>query len=164
MSKIFKALVVPTVLSIAGFTAGIAPAMAAGGIRAAYVEEVIPSRTYASGVELDNIGILLPLKPAAGVLGISSVTVTNGDATIARVILSAITTTGPNCTGSLSDRKIVYQVMQVQPQTSQHLTFPTPIPFVLPDASGTTCVGVSRDAAPPFATGFVYVFVTGVVN
>ena len=66
-------------LALAGAGALLAavPAFAAGGIKAAYVEQVIPSRTFSDSMVVLNSPT--SVGPGTGILGITSLTLTNFD-------------------------------------------------------------------------------------
>src|SRR5450755_4389065 len=74
--------------------------LAAGGIKAAFVEEVIPSHTF-----YDRMSVLnspQSIGPGTGVLGVSSVTLTNFDTSPQQVFIFApVLSGGSNCTGSV---------------------------------------------------------------
>src|SRR4051812_18363344 len=85
-------------LTVAGALAAAfaaAPALAAGSLKAAYVEEVIPSHTWSGSMQVLNA--TRSVGPGTGVLGISSLTLTNFDNSPQQVFLFVPIFSGGGC-------------------------------------------------------------------
>src|SRR5471032_3349278 len=72
-----------------------APALAAGAIKAAYVEEVIPSRTFSGRMQVLNT--TNSVGPGTGIFGITSLTLTNFDSTQQQVFIFVPIFSGGGC-------------------------------------------------------------------
>jgi len=144
---------------------GPAPALAAGGIKAAFVEVAIPARSYNESVVLSPFGSALSFGPLSGVLGITSLTVTNFDGVAHHVILFVpqnlprgtcrINGSTPTTDGSGPATSIL-----VQPRSTIHLAFP--MPMVINPFNGNTCVAAR--VATLFTGASVRIDVNGIVN
>ena len=137
------------------------PASAAGSIKAAYVEEVIPSHTYTGHMTLLNA--TNSIGPGTGVLGISSITLTNFDNTAQQVFIFIPIYSGAGCgaggstiIGGTTPQMTVY----VQPYSTLHLTYPTPL--VINPYAGNTCI--AAEVTTLLHGGSVTMDVNGVVN
>jgi hypothetical protein len=134
-------------------------ALAAGSIKAAYVEQVIPSRTwYGSMSVLNSIN---SMGPGTGILGITSITLTNFDSSAQQVFIFAPIYAGGGLCGSpiiggSDPRMQVY----VQPNSTLHLTYPTPL--VMNPISGNTCI--AAEVTTQLHAGSVEIDVNGVIN
>ena len=71
------------------------PAAAAGGIKAAYVEQVIPAHTYTGHMTVLNS--TTSVGPGTGVLGITSLTLTNFDTQAQQVFIFVPVYAGAGC-------------------------------------------------------------------
>jgi len=146
--------------TIAGALAA-APVAAAGSIKAAYVEQVIPAHTYTGHMTVLNgtnsVG------PGTGILGISSLTLTNFDTQPQQVFIFVPIYAGAGCgaggstiIGGTTPQMTVY----VQPQSTLHLTYPTPL--VINPYAGNTCI--AAEVTTLLHGGSVTIDVNGVVN
>lgn len=137
------------------------PASAAGSLKAAYVEEVIPAHTYFGHMTVLNgtnsIG------PGTGILGISSITLTNFDASPQQVFIFVPVYSGAGCgaggstiIGGTTPQMQFY----VQPNSTLHLPFPTPL--VINPYAGNTCI--AAEVTTLLHGGSVTMDVNGVVN
>ena len=131
-------------------------ALAAGGIKAAYVEEVIPSRTYAGRLTLNAFAPARSIGPGSGVLGVTSMTITNFGPGIANVQISSIKTANPGCAGLADPGGDPQVVVLVPPLSTLHLTYPTPLVFN--PVQGVTCIAADASG------GSVILHINGVVN
>jgi hypothetical protein len=134
-------------------------ALAAGSIKAAYVEQVIPSKTWNGSMSVLNA--VNSMGPGTGILGITSITLTNFDSSPQQVFIFApIYASGGTCgspvIGGSDPRMQVY----VQPNSTLHLTYPTPL--VMNPISGNTCI--AAEVTTQLHGGSVEVDVNGVIN
>ena len=142
--------------------AGIAtPAAAAGSLKAAYVEEVIPAHTYTGHTTVLNS--TTSVGPGTGILGITSLTLTNFDTQPQQVFIFVPIYSGAGCgaggssiIGGTTPQMTVY----VQPQQTLHLTYPTPL--VIDPYAGNTCI--AAEVTTLLHGGSVTIDVNGVVN
>jgi hypothetical protein len=147
------------VLCIGGLAALSGPAMAAGSIKAAYVETVIPAKTFygtlflTSGPKATGPGV------SGGILGISSITITNFDAQPQQVFFSTPIFSGPGCNASIIGGTNPQLTVIVQGRSTLQLTFPTPL--VVNPQNGATCLSAEVTTGH---TGAVEVNFIGVVN
>ena len=139
-----------------------APAFAAGGIKAAYVEQVIPSRTWSGHMQVLNA--TKSVGPGTGILGVTSLTLTNFDSQPQQVFIFAPVFSGGGCgsggsniVGATDPQMTVY----VQPQQTLHLAYPTPLVFN-PNQNNITCV--AAEVTTLLHGGSVEIDVNGVVN
>jgi hypothetical protein len=147
-----------TVAALAGIAA---PALAAGGIKAAYVEQVIPAKTYTGRMQVLNS--TRSLGPGTGILGITSITLTNFDTQPQQVFLFVPIFSGGGCgsggsniVGGAEPQMTVY----VAPQSTLHLTYPTPM--VINPLNNITCI--AAEVTTLLHGGSVEIDVNGVVN
>lgn len=147
--------------ALAGYSA---TTLAADGIRAAYVEVVIPSRSYSGVLTLngDN-GFSISTGPSSsGVLGITNVTISNSSGFTQSVEIGLATfpfgagSCGSNAIGINSPSLTVY----VQPQSTLVIPFPTP--FVINPSGGQTCI--AAHSGNTNAGDTVSVYVNGLLN
>ena len=136
-----------------------APAFAAGAIKAAYVEQVIPSKTWYGSMSVLNT--TNSMGPGTGILGITSITLTNFDSSPQQVfVFTPIFASGGICgspiIGGSDPRLQVY----VQPNSTLHLTYPTPL--VVSPISGNTCI--AAEVTTQLHGGSVEIDVNGVIN
>jgi len=154
-----------TLLALASLAATLAgaatPAAAAGSIKAAYVEEVIPAHTYTGHMTVVNA--TNSIGPGTGILGITSITLTNFDTSPQQVFIFVPIYSGGGCgsggsaiIGGTTPQMTVY----VQPQSTLHLTYPTP--FVINPYAGNTCI--AAEVTTLLHGGSVTMDVNGVVN
>lgn len=137
------------------------PASAAGSLKAAYVEEVIPAHTYTGHMTLLNA--TNSIGPGTGILGISSITLTNFDNTAQQVFIFIPIYSGAGCgaggstiIGGTTPQMTFY----VQPYSTLHLTYPTPL--VINPYAGNTCI--AAEVTTLLHGGSVTMDVNGVVN
>lgn len=140
-------------------------AQAAGPTRAAYVETVIPGKPF-SAVFQPNAGAV-STGPSAGVLGITSVTITSfGRSQTATMVLVAMSMPdGVNCGGAGTVLTDLQQrvLLRVPPNETVHLTYPSPwvIGAGLAVPTGQhLCLGGEQIGGD----GPIYVHVSGLVN
>ena len=138
-----------------------APVLAAGSLKAAYVEEVIPSHTYTGHMTVLNA--TNSIGPGTGILGITSITLTNFDTSPQQVFMFVPLYAGAGCgaggssiVGGTAPQMTVY----VQPQQTLHLTYPTP--FVINPTAGNTCF--AAEVTTLLHGGSVAIDINGVVN
>ncbi len=157
----------PTLPVRAAFCAGIAllvgsmacaPAQAAGGIKAAYVEPVIPSHTFSGRITAFNTPV--SIGPGTGVLGVSSLTLTNFDSGPQQVFLFAPVFGSGSCGSPVIGGSDPTMQVIVQGYSTLHLTFPSPLVFN--PVNGVTCVAV--EVTTILHGGSVELDVNGVVN
>ena len=157
----------PTALALSCALAGaalLAPqsACAAGALKAAYVEEVIPSRIFNGEMSLGTS--LKAVGPGTGtaVFGITSLTFTNTDSARQLVFFAPAAITGNDCSaeGAVQGAVISTMYVVVPANSTLHLTYPTP--FVVAPWQGTTCFGAKL--VNPLHDGDVLVNVIGVLN
>jgi hypothetical protein len=136
-------------------------AFAAGGLKAAYVEEVIPAKTYNSRMSVVNS--TTSVGPGTGVWGITSLTLTNFDTSPQQVFIFVPIFSGGGCgsggaqiIGGAQPQMTVY----VQPQSTLHLTYPTPL--VVNPYAGITCI--AAEVTTLLHGGSVEIDVNGVIN
>jgi hypothetical protein len=137
------------------------PAAAAGSLKAAYVEEVIPAHTYTGHMSVVNA--INSIGPGTGILGISSLTLTNFDTSPQQVFIFVPVYSGAGCgaggstvIGGTGPQMTVY----VQPQQTLHLAYPTPLVFN--PYAGNTCI--AAEVTTLLHGGSVAIDVNGVVN
>ena len=145
--------------ALAGFSA---PACAAGSLKAAYVEEVIPAKTWSGRMTVVNSAVAMGPGANGGILGVTSITLTNFDTSPQQVFLFSPVMSGSGCgvgsnvVGGGTPNMIVY----VQPQSTLHLTYPTPLVFS--PQSGNTCF--AGEVTTVLHGGSVEIDVSGVIN
>ncbi len=122
------------VSTIAGLCA--APcASAAGAIRAAYVETVLPSKPLSEFLANGTQGS----GAANGVLGITSLTLVNTATTKTAVIIFSMGVVGPTCdSAEVSGTARTLAYVLVQPDSTMHLTYPSPL--VVRPVDGFSCI------------------------
>ena len=134
-------------------------AMAAGGIKAAFVEEVIPSHTFFETTF--SVNSIQSFGPGTGVLGVSSITLTNFDSSSQQVALYApIFSSGSGCAGTVIGGTGSSLVFIVQPLSTLHLTYPTALVFN--PVQGRTCI--ATQVLSTLHGNFVQIAVNGVLN
>jgi hypothetical protein len=138
-----------------------APAFAAGSIKAAYVEQVIPSHTWSGRMQVLNS--TNSMGPGTGILGITSITLTNFDSSPQQVFIFVPIFSGGGCgsggsniIGGTTPQMTVY----VQPQSTLHLAYPTPMVISL--SQNINCV--AAEVTTLLHGGSVEIDVNGVVN
>ena len=139
---------------------GATPASAAGSLKAAYVEQVIPSRTFASQLIMAGNS---PVSdgPGTGILGISSLTFTNYADTQQQVfIFTPVYPAGGRCGDPIAGGTTPRQQLYLQPHSTLHLAYPTP--WVISVAGGATCI--AAEVTTSLNGGSVEMDVNGVVN
>ena len=137
------------------------PAAAAGSLKAAYVEEVIPAHTFSGRMQVLNA--TKSMGPGTGIFGITSLTLTNFDAQPQQVFIfvpifsgGGCGTGGSNIVGGTEPQMTVY----VQPQQTLHLSYPSPM--VINPSNGITCI--AAEVTTLLHGGSVEIDVNGVVN
>lgn len=136
-------------------------AHAAGSIKAAYVEQVIPAKTFNGTLLLSHVTKVTGPGVAGGVLGISSITLTNFDANPQQVFIFVPVLTNPadGCSSPVIGGTSPQRTVFVQGKSTLHLDFPTPL--VINPVSGTTCIAAEVTTVH---TGGVELDFTAVVN
>src|ERR1700712_806439 len=113
-------------LALAALAGIAAPALAAGGIKAAYVEQVIPAKTYTGRMQVLNG--TSSMGPGTGILGVTSITLTNFDTSPQQVFIFVPIFSGGGC-GSAGSNIVGGSVPQmtvyVRPPGTLHPTYPT---------------------------------------
>ena len=138
-----------------------APVAAAGSIKAAYVEDVIPAHTYTGHMTVLNA--TSSVGPGTGILGISSITLTNFDTQPQQVFIFVPIFSGAGCGSggsSIIGGTTPQMTLYVQPQQTLHLAYPTP--FVINPYAGSTCI--AAEVTTLLHGGSVTMDVNGVVN
>lgn len=150
-----------TALALAALAGTAVPALAAGGIKAAYVEQVIPAKTYTGRMQVLNT--TTSMGPGTGILGVTSITLTNFDTSPQQVFIFVPIFSGGGCgsggsniVGGSQPQMTVY----VQPQSTLHLTYPTPM--VINPFASITCI--AAEVTTLLHGGSVEIDVNGVVN
>lgn len=134
-------------------------ALAAGGIKAAFVEVVIPSHTFYDSMSVQNTRTAIG--PGSGVLGVTSLTITNFDSTAQQVFIFApVFSGGSGCTGSVIGGSTPRMQVYVQPFSTMHLSYPSPLVFN--PLQGRTCV--AAEVTTLLHGGSVEIDINGVVN
>lgn len=156
-------LVAAALAAIAGLATLSTSAQAAGGIKAAYVEEVIPAKTFSGHMQVFNSISTVGPGANSGVLGITSITLTNFDTQPQQVFIFVPIFSGAGCgaggsaiIGGTTPQMTVY----VQPQSTLHLTYPTPL--VINPYQNNTCI--AAEVTTLLHGGSVTMDVNGVVN
>ncbi len=146
-----------------GLAGASAPAFAAGSIKAAYVEEVIPARTFSGRMSVLNTTNSIGPGANGGILGVTSITLTNFDASPQQVFIFVPIFSGGGCgsggsniVGGTTPQMTVY----VQPQSTLHLAYPTPL--VINPFSNITCI--AAEVTTLLHGGSVEIDVNGVIN
>ena len=136
-------------------------AHAAGTIKAAYTETVIPARTYAGTMSVLNS--IATTGPATGIFGVTSLTFTNFDTSPQQVFVFAPIFSNPSstsCTGTVIGGSGPQMTVYVAPLSTLHLAYPTPL--VYSASSGPTCIGA--EVTTILHGGSVQINVNGVIN
>ncbi|MBW8758813.1 MAG: hypothetical protein JF586_14470 [Burkholderiales bacterium] len=134
---------------------------AAGSIKAAYVEQVIPSHTYFGHMTVVNA--TNSIGPGTGILGIGSITLTNFDASPQQVFIFVPSYSGDGCGAggsTIIGGTTPMMTFYVQPNSTLHLPFP--MPLVINPSAGNTCIGA--EVTTLLHGGSVTMDVDGVVN
>jgi hypothetical protein len=147
-------------LALAGAAA---PAVAAGSIKAAYVEQVIPARTFFGRMSVLNTTNSVGPGANGGIFGVTSLTLTNFDTSPQQVFVFVPIFSGGGCgsggsniVGGTEPQMTVY----VAPQSTLHLTYPTPM--VINPYANITCI--AAEVTTLLHGGSVQIDVNGVVN
>lgn len=166
-NSILRALAGAASLGLAAAGGLILPghAQAAGAIRAAYVETVIPGKPF-SAVFQPNAGAV-STGPSTGVLGVTSVTITSFGSTQAATMVLQVESVpeGVNCGGAGTILTDLQQrlLLRVQPNQTLHLTYPSPwvigAGLVVPAGQHLCLAGQQIGGDGP-----VYIHVNGFVN
>ena len=156
-------LALACIAGVFGLAGASAPAFAAGSIKAAYVEEVIPARTFSGRMSVLNTTNSIGPGANGGILGVTSITLTNFDTTPQQVFIFVPIFSGGGCgsggsniVGGTTPQMTVY----VQPQSTLHLTYPTPL--VINPFSNITCI--AAEVTTLLHGGSVEIDVNGVIN
>ncbi len=157
------ALAFATLASVVALAGASAPAFAAGTIKAAYVEQVIPAKTWSGRMSVLNTTNSIGPGTNGGILGITSITLTNFDTSPQQVFIFVPIFSGGGCgsggsniVGGTTPQMTVY----VQGQSTLHLTYPTPL--VINPFANITCV--AAEVTTLLHGGSVEIDVNGVVN
>lgn len=144
---------------LAGSAAIPVEALAAGSIKAAYVEQVIPAKTYNGRMAVLNS--INSIGPGTGILGVTSLTLTNFDTTEQQVyVFAPVFAAGSTCGNAIIGGSSPGMTLYVPPHATLHLAYPTPLVFS--PVGGVTCVGA--EVTTTLHGGSVEVDVNGVVN
>ena len=131
------------------------PKRVAGGIKAAFVETVIPSRSYFVAFDVLTAGFV---GPGTGVLGVSSITFSNFGSSTRQVSIRQKVVVGPTSDSqSVPQSAPIEVVVFVQALSTLHLAYPSPLVFN--PINGFTCLSSSQDGP-----GSVFVQVNGFIN
>jgi hypothetical protein len=133
-------------------------ALAAGSIKAAYVEQVIPSKTWYGSMSVLNA--TNSMGPGTGILGITSITLTNFDSSPQQVFIFAPIYASGGCGSPIIGGSDPRMQVYVQPNSTLHLTYPTPL--VMNPISGNTCI--AAEVTTQLHGGSVEIDVNGVIN
>ena len=154
-------LALATLAGAAALAGTATPAFAAGALKAAYVEDVIPSKTFTGRMQVLNA--TSSVGPGTGILGITSITLTNFDTSPQQVFLFVPIFSGGGCgsggtniVGGTTPQMTVY----VQPQSTLHLAYPTPM--VINPFANITCI--AAEVTTLLHGGSVEIDINGVVN
>jgi hypothetical protein len=136
-------------------------AVAAGSIKAAYVETVIPSKSYSGSINLSN-NSRLSFGPNTGVLGISSLTLTNYSATAQQVFIfePIFGAAATDCYAPIIGAGGPQMTLIVQGNSTLHLTYPSPL--VYSPLGGHTCIGA--EVTTLLGGGSIEIVVNGFLN
>ena len=156
-----SALAIATIAGAVTLAGTSAPAAAAGALKAAYVENVIPSHTYTGRMQVLNA--TKSMGPGTGIFGITSLTLTNFDTQPQQVFIfvpifsgGGCGTGGSNIVGGTEPQMTVY----VPPQSTLHLSYPSPM--VINPFNNITCI--AAEVTTLLHGGSVEIDVNGVVN
>lgn len=117
---------------------------AAGAVRAALVEPVMPSKPLSEVLASGTVAS----GSATGVLGITSLTLVNGGTTKLPVFIFATSVIGPTCNSpEVSGTRRLLAYIDVQAESTMHLTYPSPL--VVTPINGFSCVTMNPK---PFLT------------
>jgi hypothetical protein len=133
-------------------------AQAAGGIKAAYTETVIPGRTFSGRMQVLNSAN--SIGPGTGVLGVTSLTLTNFDSSPQQVFIFVPIFSGATCGSAVIGGTEPQMTVYVPPQSTLHLTYPTPLVFN--PNNGLTCIGA--EVTTLLHGGSVEIDINGVIN
>jgi hypothetical protein len=132
-------------------------ALAASGIEADYVEEAIPSRTFSGSLILNaSAGVASTVGPVSGVLGVTSITITNHYS----VSMLLDVTPNPACAPLPGLGGNPQVSVWVPPRSTLHLTDPTPLVFN--PTQGAHCLAVVGNEGNN--VGSITFSINGVVN
>jgi hypothetical protein len=121
-----------------------ATALAADGIKAAYVETVIPSRSYTVKLNVTGLNPNSTMGPSTtGVLGISSLVVTNYTFYPKLVEIGSPAFYGGATCGSLNSFAANYPSFDIYVQPQSTLVIPFPTPYVINPSGGQACIFAS---------------------
>jgi hypothetical protein len=138
-------------------------AAAADGIKAAYVETVIPSKTFSGLMTVSNFGNLATTGPTqTGVFGISSIVLTNSDIQADEVLIGIPSLGGAAC-GTSSFGGYMGPPLYIYVPAQSSLVIPFPTPYVINPAGGQACIAIEASGFASYA-GQIQVMVTGVIN
>ena len=159
----FSTLALVSIAAATVLAGASAPAFAAGTLKAAYVEEVIPARTFSGRMQVLNTPNSVGPGAGTAILGITSLTLTNFDASPQQVFIFVPIFSGGGCgsggsnvIGGTTPQFTVY----VQPQQTLHLAYPTPL--VINPYQGITCI--AAEVTTLLHGGSVEIDVNGVIN
>ena len=142
-----------------------APACAAGSIKAAYVEQVIPSRPWSGHTQFTNAPSAIGPGFSGNLLGVTSITLTNFDSTEQQVfIFSALlgTASPAGCASNIVGGGDPAMQVYLKPHETLHLTYPTPLVFSPGLAVGGLCI--AAEVTTTLHGGAVEMDVNGVIN
>ncbi len=141
-------------------------AFAADGIRAAYVETVIPSKNYSGYVSLSaSTNSEASVGPSqAGVFGIGSIVLTNTGKIPHSLAVGVPNLLGGACTGYTIGEGFVGTVMYFNVQPQSTLVIPFPTPYVVNPGGGQACIGLYDQSIYADAGSSLDVLIVGLLN
>lgn len=103
----------------------------AGTVKPAYVQGAIPTTPFFAVLDLTSAGKDQSAGPGTGTLAVTSITITNFDAVVQQVyIFAPLYGVGATCSSVILGGGADPQMMVfVQPKTTLHLTYPSPLVF-----------------------------------
>lgn len=140
-------------------------AATSGSPKPVYVETVIPGKPFLQVVKIVTGEVInsVTTGPGVGVLGISSITITNTSTFVSDVYISTQPlVTGSSCaTGVASTYGSQVILLSVPGNATLHIPYPTPLVIIAPSTS-LTCIGVGGIARN--RSGDLYISINGILN
>jgi hypothetical protein len=138
-------------------------AAAADGIKAAFVETVIPSKSFSGQMAVSSYGYQATIGPSQpGVLGIGSIILTNTDTQVQTVIVGIPNLGGAAC-GTSSFPSYMTSPFYIKVPAQSTLVVPFPTPYVINPAGGQACIAIQASGFAYYG-GTVQALVIGLVN
>ena len=150
-----------TIFNILALGLGVASsaALAAGSIKAAYVEQVIPAKSFYGSMH--TLNTVQSIGPGSGILGVSSITLTNFDTAPQQVfIFNPVFNAGETCGSTVIGGGGPQLTVYVQPRSTLQLNYHSPLVFN--PINGKTCI--AAEVTTPLNGGSVEIDVNGFVN